>query len=130
MKIDYELLAKKATAVKENSYSPYSNYKVGCALLTKGGKIYTGVNVENAIYKSTCAEVSALNTAVTAGEREFVALAVSGGDGESYVLPCGVCRQILYEFNPEMEIVSVINNGKYEIKILKDLLPHAFTIKK
>lgn len=126
MEIDYKKLAQHALDVKRHSYSPYSNYKVGCALLSKDGEIYTGVNVENAVFKSTCAEVTALNTAITKGKRQFVALAVCGGDGNAFVLPCGSCRQILYEFNPELQIISVKNNLQYEIKVLKDLLPHAF----
>lgn len=122
----YEELAKKALQVKENSYSPYSNFKVGAALLTKSGKIYVGVNVENFVYKSTCAEVSALSAAISNGEREFEAIAVAGGDGNSFVLPCGLCRQILFEFNPEFKIISVKNDGSQDIKTIKELLPFAF----
>ncbi len=128
MKIDYKKLGQQAIEIKANSYAPYSGYKVGCALLAKSGKVYVGVNVENAIYKSTCAEITALNTAITEGEREFVALAVSGGDGSAFALPCGLCRQILYEHNPDLEIVSITNDKAIQVKILKDLLPYAFTL--
>lgn len=129
MKVDYVKLGKQALEIKENSYSPYSNFKVGCALQAKSGKVYLGVNVENAVYRSTCAEITALNTAITQGEREFIALAVCGGDGNSFVLPCGNCRQILYEFNPNLEIISITNDHSTQVKLLKDLLPHAFDLK-
>ena len=96
-------LASLAFEARENSYSPYSNFMVGAALLGKSGKVYLGCNVENAAYGETmCAERTALFKAVSQGEREFLAIAIVGGkNGEtsfSYCYPCGACRQALSEF--------------------------------
>lgn len=114
------------------SYTPYSNFKVGAALLTKGGKLYTGCNIENAAYTPTnCAERTAFFKAVSEGEREFQAICVVGGkDGvlTEYAAPCGVCRQVMMEFcNPEtFQIILATSKEQYEIFTLKEMLPLGF----
>ena len=122
-------LIKKALEARENSYSPYSNYKVGAALLTKSGKVYLGTNVENCGYgPSNCAERSAFFSAVSNGDREFKKLAVVGSsDGICY--PCGICRQVIVELAPNIEIICAKNEKEFEIHSINDLLPHAFTPK-
>ena len=98
---DLELM-QYAVKAREKSYSPYSNFKVGAALLGKSGKVYLGCNIENAAYTPTnCAERTAVFKAVSEGEKEFTAIAIVGGKGEqlaSFCAPCGVCRQVLAEF--------------------------------
>ena len=114
------------------SYTPYSNFKVGAALLTKSGKIYTGCNIENASYTPTnCAERTAFFKAVSEGVKEFQAICVVGGrDGvlTGYAAPCGVCRQVMMEFcNPEeFQIILATSKEQYEIFTLKELLPLGF----
>ena len=122
------LEAKKA---RERSYSPYSNYKVGAALLTRSGKIYHGCNIENAAYTPTnCAERTAFFKAVSEGERAFEAIAIVGGKrgtaGE-FCAPCGVCRQVMAEFcGADFRIV--LGNADYiETRTLAALLPDSFS---
>lgn len=123
---DTELL-EAARAAKEGAYAPYSRFRVGAALVGKSGRIYTGANVENASYSVTCcAERVALFKAVTDGERDFTALAVTS-DSDSLTYPCGVCRQALNEFSPDMHVLSSSNDLKYEKTTLEKLLPHAFS---
>lgn len=114
------------------SYSPYSGFKVGAALLTKDGEIYTGCNIENASYTPTnCAERTAFFKAVSEGVREFQAICIVGGQNgvlTEYAAPCGVCRQVMMEFcNPEtFQIILAINKEKYDVFTLKELLPLGF----
>ena len=111
------------TAIKQLkfSYTPYSNFKVGAALLTKSGKIYTGCNIENASYTPTnCAERTAFFKAVSEGVRDFQAICIVGGkDGKltEYTAPCGVCRQVMMEFcNPKtFQIILAVDKERYEI---------------
>ncbi len=111
------------------SYTPYSGFKVGAALLTKEGKIYKGCNIENAAYTPTnCAERTAFFKAVSEGERAFQAICVVGGkDGilTEYAAPCGVCRQVMMEFcDPDtFQIILATSKDQYEIFTLKELLP-------
>lgn len=124
-----ELLVQKASEAKAYSYSPYSGFRVGAALLTKSGNIYTGCNIENAAYTPTnCAERTAVFKAVSEGEREFLAIAVCG-DGEEYLAPCGVCRQVLMEFTePETFLVLMAaTGGDYRKMTLAELLPASFS---
>lgn len=128
---DEELCAMAVKAM-DNAYVPYSGYKVGAALLTRSGKIFTGCNIENAAYSpSVCAERTALFKAVSEGEREFVKIAVAGGKNgkiASEFPPCGVCRQVMAEFcSPEFEILVVKAENEYGVYTLKQLLPNAFT---
>ena len=114
------------------SYTPHSNFKVGAALLTKSGKIYTGCNIENASYTPTnCAERTAFFKAVSEGVRDFQAICIVGGkDGKltEYTAPCGVCRQVMMEFcNPKtFQIILAVDKERYEIYTLEELMPLGF----
>lgn len=114
------------------SYTPYSNFKVGAALLTKSGKIYTGCNIENASYTPTnCAERTAFFKAVSEGVRDFQAICIVGGkDGKltEYTAPCGVCRQVMMEFcDPKtFQIILAVDKERYEIYTLEELMPLGF----
>ncbi|MDR1563617.1 MAG: cytidine deaminase [Oscillospiraceae bacterium] len=120
-------LIQAARRVSGNSYSPYSGFKVGAALLGKSGRIYSGCNFENAAFGAgTCAERVALGAAVSAGEREFIALAVCGGD--TPITPCGICRQALSEFGA-MEVYCAALKGEETQKYsLLELLPQGFKL--
>ncbi len=129
--IDYKTLITQAQAARERSYSPYSHFCVGAALLTKSGKVYLGCNIENAAYSATvCAERTAFFKAVSEGEREFEAIAIVGGrEGEicEFCSPCGVCRQVMAEFcNKDFKII-LGNENKFEAYTLDKLLPLTFT---
>ncbi len=119
-------LARLAREASEKAYAPYSGYKVGAAIKTKSGKIYTGANIENAAYSATvCAERVALFSAINAGEREFGAIAIYG---RNKAYPCGVCRQALSEFcERNFKILTVCENGDFEEYTLEELLPKSFT---
>lgn len=122
------------TAIRqlEFSYTPYSNFKVGAALITKDGEIYTGCNIENASYTPTnCAERTAFFKAVSEGRREFQAICIVGGKNgilTEYAAPCGVCRQVMMEFcDPEtFQIILAVSKEKYDIFTLKELMPQGF----
>ncbi len=115
-------LLRLAIKQLDNSYSPYSNFKVGAALLAKSGKVFCGCNIENASFSPTiCAERTAFFKAISEGEREFQKIAIVCGDGKE-CMPCGVCRQVMLEFcEPQFEIVT--QNGVYT---LGELMPKAF----
>jgi cytidine deaminase len=119
-------LIEQANEARRYAYAPYSNYPVGAALRTKSGKVFTGINVENAAYPtSMCAERTAVFKAVSEGEHEFDAIAVVTDNGGS---PCGSCRQVLAEFGQDTTVL--IANGEGELlqeTTVKDLLPGAFT---
>jgi cytidine deaminase len=119
-------LIETALAARKWAYAPYSKYKVGAALLTASGKIYDGVNIENAAYPSgICAERVAVFKAVSEGEREFNAIVVATHNGGT---PCGSCRQVLAEFGLDTEVIIVNDKGAViEETSVKDLLPGAFT---
>ena len=122
-------LLRIANEALKNSYAPYSGYRVGAALLTKTGKVYTGANIENASYGLTiCAERVALFNAVNEGEREFIAIAIVSDDPSTPPFPCGACRQVLAEFSPSMEII-IKKGDEVIIKNLKELLPYSFDFK-
>lgn len=128
-----EQLIEKAMLAREASYSPYSNYRVGAALLTESGEIFTGCNIENAAYSPTnCAERTAFFKAVSEGERKFSAIAIAGGtkdeDISQYAYPCGVCRQVMMEFcDPQtFQIIVAKSTREYEIRTLQELLPNGF----
>lgn len=114
------------------SYTPYSNFEVGAALLTRSGEIYTGCNIENASYTPTnCAERTAFFKAVSEGVRDFQAICIVGGkDGKltEYTAPCGVCRQVMMEFcNPKtFQIILAVDKERYEIYTLEELMPFGF----
>ena len=124
-------LIEMAIEARLKSYSPYSKFSVGAAILTGSGRIYTGANVENASYGlSICAERSAAVKAVNDSERKFVAVACVGGSNDQlfYCSPCGACRQFLFEFNSETgtEIIGLDQNDKIISDLLPNLLPKAF----
>lgn len=124
-----EELIEVAKVVREKAYAPYSNFKVGAALLTKKGKIYTGCNVESASYGLTvCAERVAIWKAVSEGESEFETIAVVA-DTEELTPPCGVCRQIIWEFCGDVPVIFANLKGKTETVKMSDLLPRAFDTK-
>ena len=129
----YRSLMASAVAAREYAYSPYSGYRVGAALLSTDGRIFTGCNVENAGYSPTnCAERTAVFKAVSEGEREFTAIAVVGGMGDSIdpaCTPCGVCRQVLAEFCAADMPVILGTPENLRVLTLGDLLPFAFTKK-
>ncbi|HEX2946489.1 MAG TPA: cytidine deaminase [Clostridia bacterium] len=135
--VDTQSLVALAYEAKSRSYSPYSHFAVGAALLTKSGRIYLGCNIENAAYTPTsCAERTAFFKAVSEGEREFEAIAIAAGptDGrayDKYSTPCGVCRQVMMEFcDPEQFKVTVSKSLRdYRTYTLKELLPLGFAPK-
>jgi len=121
-------LVKIAMHVRKWAYVPYSKYRVGAAVLTDSGRIYDGVNIENAAFPVTvCAERTAIFKAVSNGEKDFQAIAVVTKDGG---MPCGSCRQVMAEFSPDMLVIVADASGKItEEKSLSDLLPGMFTAK-
>jgi len=119
-------LIKAAKDASTHSYSPYSKYKVGAALLTKDGKIYTGTNVENASFPAgMCAERVALFDAVKDGEKEFEAIAIYA-EGDNFPFPCGICRQVISEFTKDLQIIIAKSEDEYVIKNISELLPDTF----
>ena len=122
-----ETLLAQAWAAREAAYAPYSNYRVGAALLAASGLIYTGCNIENASYGATiCAERVAAVKAVSSGEQCFEALAVVA-DGTSPPAPCGLCRQFLAEFGQDLQVILANRQGQLRHVRLQELLPGAFT---
>ena len=117
-----------ALEARENAYAPYSGYRVGAALLCKNGKVYTGVNLENGSYSATlCAERAAFGAALSAGEREFSAIAIVGGKKETVdacTPPCGVCRKVMSEFC-SADFAIVLGDT---VTTLGQLLPMAFQL--
>ncbi|WP_446897917.1 cytidine deaminase [Clostridium sp. LBM24168] len=126
--MDYNILISKALQVRENAYAPYSNFRVGAAVLTGDGKIYTGCNIENAAYGATnCAERTAIFKAVSEGYRTIDAIAIVGSDSD-YTYPCGICRQVISEFaSQDTKIILGKGENEYIIKTMGEILPGAFT---
>lgn len=122
--MNIKALIEEAKQAREGAYAPYSHFAVGAALLTRSGKVFTGANVENASYGLTvCAERVAVFKAVTAGEREFQAIAIASSTGAS---PCGACRQVLAEFGLDMLVISVDMDDRVRQWTLEELLPASF----
>ena len=123
----WKQLRERAASAMAHAYAPYSNFRVGAALLTSDGSVVEGCNVENASYPAgSCAERVAVGAAIARGLREFVALAVVTEATEP-TPPCGVCRQVLMEFAPELPVLSATLGGAEARWLVSDLLPHAFT---
>ena len=123
---DVERLVAEARAVRANAYAPYSRYRVGAAVMVRDGRIFTGCNVENATYGLTlCAERVAVFKAISEGVRQFRRVAVAA-DTDTLTPPCGACRQILWEFCGDVELVLANPHGKTETIRLKDLFPRPF----
>ena len=126
-------LCETAARMRQMSYTPYSHFRVGAALLAEDGTVYTGCNIENAAYTPTnCAERTAFFKAVSEGQRHFAAIAVCGGpeDGElKYCPPCGVCRQVMAEFCGRDFLIFLAKSGTdYETHTLGELFPEGFTL--
>ena len=120
-----EELVAAATEARNRAYAPYSGYSVGAALLTKSGRVFTGCNVENAVYPlTTCAERVAVVKAVSEGEQEFEALAVSTENGGT---PCGSCRQTLREFGEDITVLIADTTGAFRETTVAELLPGSFS---
>jgi cytidine deaminase len=119
-----EELIARALLAQEYAYAPYSNYRVGAALLTRSGQVFLGANVENASYPLTiCGERVAVFNAVSAGELEFEAIAVATANGGG---PCGACRQVLREFAPELPVYIADAAGAFRYTTVAELLPDSF----
>ena len=129
LKITNELLIQSAKKYQKNSTAKYSHFKVGAALLDNNGQIYGGCNVESSSYGLTiCAERVALTKAISEGIKNFNKIAIVGPNND-FCPPCGACRQLLYDYAPDLEIILTNNNEMKSIK-LSDLLPFAFEEKK
>jgi len=125
----YEPLIEAAIKARENAYVPYSDFKVGAAVLMEDDSIVSGCNIENASYGATnCAERTAIFTAIAGGHKRIKAVAVIG-DEHNYTYPCGICRQVIVEFaaNRDIPILIVKNQKDYLVKSLEEILPGAFT---
>lgn len=126
----YSTLAKKAETAKKNSFSPYSKFRVGAALLTSSGRIYTGCNIENSSFSLTiCAERVALFKAVSEGENKFKAMAIAS-DSEQLISPCGACRQVMFDLAPDIDVILTSSKGQTSIIKSSSLLPKPFVFKK
>ena len=120
-------LYETAERISDNAYAPYSGFKVGAALLAGNGRIYTGVNIENSSFGATiCAERTAFVKAISEGERVFTAIAIYAEGAES--IPCGICRQFMYEFAPDITIITGKSRDALNIRTLSELLPVAFKL--
>lgn len=127
-------LISRALEARKNAYAPYSDFRVGAALLSDSGRIYTGCNIENSAYTPTnCAERTAFFKAVSEGVRSFRAICIAGGPGEREpekpCPPCGVCRQVMLEFcGPDFEVILAVNGQQYEVYTLDRLVPMGFRL--
>lgn len=131
MKMNSKELIKSAIEAREKAYCPYSNFKVGAAVLFEDGKIYTGCNIENASFGGTnCAERTAIFKAVSEGNRVLKEIALIG-DPNNYTYPCGICRQVLTEFaeSGDVKVYIIKNENDYIVKTIEELMPGSFTKK-
>lgn len=125
---DSELIERAIKAL-EHSYAPYSNFHVGSAVLCKNGRVFSGCNVENASYGAcNCAERTAIFKAISEGCVDFDKIAIVS-DGDDFPYPCGICRQVMSEFSPDLKVIVASKKGKKMVKSLKELLPYAFALK-
>ena len=121
------MLVDLAIDASKHSHSPFSHFKVGAALLTDDGKIYTGCNIENASYGLTiCAERTAIFKAMSEGERNFTAIAIFADSKDDFISPCGACRQIISEFCPKADVIMCNKKREYKIMTPSELLPFSF----
>ncbi len=122
--LDAEALVHQADLARENAYAPYSHYRVGAAVIAEDGRVFTGANVENAVYPlGLCAERVAIFKAVSEGYRDFAAIAIVTDNGGS---PCGSCRQVMHEFAPEMTVLIADKAGGVRRTTVAELLPDSF----
>lgn len=123
-----KVLIQKALDTLKHSHSPHSKFKVGAAILGQSGKVYAGTNIEfDAFTLTVCAERSALFAAISNGEKKFSKIAIATSSGK-FIYPCGLCRQALVEFNPDMEVILITNQMKAKRLILKDIIPNYFKL--
>lgn len=123
---DGELVLYALEAMK-NAYVPYSKFRVGAALLTIDGKVFTGCNIENASFGGTnCAERTAFFKAISEGYKNFIKIAITS-DSEDFTYPCGICRQVMSEFCTDIDVIVANRHGKFKSHKLKELFPNAFT---
>lgn len=126
--MNYNELIDSAIKAKEFAYVPYSNFKVGAAIITKDGKIYTGCNIENASYGATnCAERTAIYKAISEGNRDFEAIAIVSSSGD-FTPPCGICRQVIAEFMPNGIVILANDKGEIRKYSTSELLPIKFDL--
>ena len=122
----HEELKAAAVAMLDRAYVPYSHFPVGAALECADGEVFTGCNVENASYPAgICAERNAISHAVAEGRRDFRRIVIAGR-GEDFCVPCGICRQVMREFAPDLEILCLNGAGEERVFTLPELLPHSF----
>jgi cytidine deaminase len=120
-------LLRRARAVRERAYAPYSGFRVGAVIVTEDGHRFEGVNVENASYRmTTCAEQSAIATMATAGVRSPIVAVAVVGDGDDPCTPCGACRQTVFEFGPDAVVYASGDAGRPLVATITALLPHGF----
>ena len=123
--MNYEELIQKSIEAQNFSYAPYSKFKVGAAVLTESGKVFTGCNIENASFGATnCAERTAIFKAISEGEKRFTAIAITGSS-HKFTYPCGICRQVISEFSPNMEIVMQDKNDGIRIVKADSIFPES-----
>jgi cytidine deaminase len=120
-------LVRLAHEAKQKAYAPYSNFRVGAALITESGKLFMGSNIENASFGATnCAERTAVFKAVSEGEHSIKSIAIAS-ESEDYIYPCGICRQVLSEFGQkDTKIICSNKKGDYTVFTLDEMLPNAF----
>lgn len=130
MKGEYSKLIEEAINAREFAYVPYSNFKVGAAVLMEDGSIYSGCNIENASFGATnCAERTAIFKAISEGKKEIKALAEIG-DIETYTMPCGICRQVISEFiSEDIDVILIKNKNDFVIKKFSEIFPLSFSKK-
>lgn len=126
--MEYKELIKAAIKARENAYVPYSDFKVGAAILMENGELFTGCNIENASLGATnCAERTAIFKAVSEGNKKIKTIAVVG-DLNNYTYPCGICRQVINEFAADdIKIIIGKNENDYLVKTMEEILPGAFS---
>jgi cytidine deaminase len=125
IKLEIKQLIKKALCAREYAYAPYSEFRVGAAVLCSDGSVFTGANIENvSLGAANCAERTAIFKAVSEGKRSFEAIAVAS-DMDRLIYPCGICRQVLAEFKVPV-VIAADNKGNYRVYKSEELLPHAF----
>ncbi|MGI6719454.1 MAG: cytidine deaminase [Anaerovoracaceae bacterium] len=125
--MDNKALYRMAEQALVNSYAPYSDFRVGAALLTESGDVYTGVNVENSSFGATiCAERTAFVKAVADGHRSFKAIAIASSGGQAW--PCGICRQFMFEFGDSLTVITGEDENHLDVRDIKELLPEGFRL--
>ncbi|HEY5122289.1 MAG TPA: cytidine deaminase [Ignavibacteria bacterium] len=129
MKHNYLEIIELSLSSRKFAYAPYSKFKVGAALLTKSGNLFAGANIESASFSLTiCAERVAYSKAISAGEKDIVAIAIASNKRD-YLFPCGACRQFMSEFGEETEVILVKSKKEFKTYKLKQLLPEVFSFK-